>query len=132
MAKKPFEPQEEIAIAALLRERFELDPSFTVAVEGTSELGARLCIERPKGSGGRPDRFEISITHERGGRKDSRRDLLIDAIDALLGSLVESDFAHRSLPTGEGVHFREASFTVEVAYTRVDLESAADELLTPR
>lgn len=128
--KKP-KPPDPTSVAALLRERWSVPPSADLTVqererEGRPRLVVRLERARRRGV----DRIELDVTHLRGGAPDQVWDRLVDAVDALVGSLVESGYAYRELPTGSDVEYEGSVLWVEVTRARPDLEAQADALLT--
>lgn len=124
---------ETTAIAALLRERWTIPLAFLLRVEDSRRDGRpRLIvrIDRPP-QGRRPhERIDLDVTHLRGGPPTAAWDVLVDAVDALVGMLVEADYAHRDLPTGSDVEHGDSVYWVEVECVRPDLEARALELLS--
>jgi hypothetical protein len=124
-------------VADLLRERHELDPRFRVsaAVGWRKDVGPEisLSIDRPAQGRLAADRYEIDMVHL-GGRATEEVDrwsALVDALDAVVGSLVELRWAHRELPAGPDVEYAGEHFDLSVAYVRPDVEAKADALLGP-
>lgn len=120
------------AIAALLRERWTVPATVGLTVEDSQREGRPRLIVRidraTKARAGR-ERIELDVTHLRGGDPGRAWDLLADAVDALVGSLVESDYAHRDVPTGSDVEHEDSVLWVEVTATRPDLEAQAEAWL---
>jgi hypothetical protein len=122
------EPPDPRAIEELLAERYPIPPKVRLAVGADLHQGRpRLVVslERVRAAG--PERIRLEVLHQQGG--DSRWDATLDAFDALVGTLLEGDFAYRDLPTGDGVVHGDATFTVHVEAERPDLDRAADRLL---
>lgn len=119
--------------AELLRERHLIPARFAVLVsfpESEKEHPhVQVCIDRPK-EGRRPlERFILEIKHQEGGPEKERWPLTMNAADALVGTLVESDYAHRDLPAGDGLEFEGVQFGVLVSCVRPELEAEADRWL---
>lgn len=72
------------------------------------------------------EEYEIEIAQN---NKTESWDGIIDALDALLAGLVESDFNHRALPVGHDMAYGQDLFDVRSAYLRPELETAADQIL---
>jgi hypothetical protein len=120
------------AMAELLRERHGVDPR--VGLEISVEADARrprvlATLDRPATGARARTRIAISIGFASGPKGGDRWPVTIDAADALVGQLVESDYAYRDLPTGDDVGFGDAIFVVRVEASYPDLEAAADQLL---
>lgn len=127
MSQDHDDPPDTEAIAELLTERYAIERSFKVSVERpSSDKRLILRIDRPRRGGRQADRLEIELA-EAGGAVTW--DLLVDALDALAGTLVESGYAHRELPAGPDVTFGDGIFFVRVDYIRPDLEQQAETLL---
>jgi len=123
---------EPTALAALLRERWIKDPRIDITVEDDyRDERPRLIvrIDRP-GSARRPrERIQVDITHLRGAAPGHAWPELVDATDAPVGQLAESDYAYRDLPVGSDVVFGDGVYWVEVVTTRPDLEAEAEKWL---
>ncbi len=120
------------AVAALLRERWSIPPAVRLTVEDSQREGRpRLIVrvDRPTKARGGGERIELDVTHLRGGDPSRAWDLLADAVDALVGTLVESDYAHRDLPTGSDVEHEGSVLWVDVTASRPDLEAQAEDWL---
>lgn len=128
--KKPKAP-DPTSVAALLRERWSIPAPADLTVEEREREGRpRLVvrIERARRQG--TDRIELDVTHLRGGEPAKVWDHLVDAVDALVGTLVESGYAYRELPTGSDVEYEGSVLWVEVTRARPDLEAQANAILT--
>jgi hypothetical protein len=114
-------------LAALLAERWPAGKGIEYRVEVGEEprsLAAHLVGSRQV--------FVVAVTYLRGAGRD--RDpwmLMADAIDALVGQLVESRMSHRELPAGTDVEHEGAFFEVRVERRDPKLDLLADHLLSP-
>ncbi len=120
------EPPVGDELAALLRERWRLMQAETLSVEviegEARALSLTLAAEQHL--------FRIRVAYLRGAGPD--RDpwmLMADALDALLGQLLEEDRDHRALPTGSDVEYEGAVFEVHVEKQTPELDALADALL---
>lgn len=121
---------EPTAVAALLRERWNIPASVAIAVEdSTRDRRPRLIVRLDRIARRGLVRVVLDVTHLRGGDPDRAWDLLLDAVDALVGTLVENDYAHRDLPTGSDVEHDGSVLWVDVVGARPDLEAQADHIL---
>ena len=125
-------PDPEYA-AEILRERYAIPDKFSMELSypdlDPEHPHLELHIDKPAESKRPKERYIIELRHLEGGPDKDRWPVTMNALDALLGSLVESGYAHRDLPMGEGLEFEEALFAVEVSCVRPDLEAEADRLL---
>ncbi|MBI4820105.1 MAG: hypothetical protein HY791_27770 [Deltaproteobacteria bacterium] len=126
-----------LELALALRLRWQIDPGIKVTVQlaGTEALpDVTALFEVPSRAKTGPDAYRLRVGFERWrAPKEGDREPLtatIQALDALVGSLVESGFGYRELPQGAGVEHEEGSFSVEVERTKPDLERWADDLLS--
>jgi hypothetical protein len=122
----PGVPPDAPAIAELLVERYSIPATDRLSVEVIDDPespGLALTLERGK------DRYQIRIEYLRGRAGRDVWMLLADALDALFGTLIESDRAYRDLPTGSDVEFVGAFFRVDVQRTIPELIARADHLL---
>ncbi|MFO0725059.1 MAG: hypothetical protein U1E65_14865 [Myxococcota bacterium] len=118
-------------IAELLRERHLIpkDHGLTVEVgrrEGRPRLVAR--VDRPEKGPRGAEQIRIDVAHLRGGDRPAW-DQAADALDGLIGMLVEEAFAYRDLPTGSDVEYEDGVFWVEIEASRPELDRRADALL---
>lgn len=119
------EPPVADVVARLLAERWGIGEPEVLTVDVDEAEGA---VAAHLGAG--PSRYTVRVTYRAGAGQD--RDpwmLLVDALDALFGQLEESGREHRTLPSGEGVEFRGASFAVEVERSVPELQKLADRLI---
>lgn len=111
----------------LIPARFDLEVSFPESEKEHPHV--RVSIDRPA-EGRRPlERFVLDVKHQEGGPASERWSLTMNAADALVGTLVESEYAHRDLPAGDGLEFDGVQFGVLVSCARPDLDAAADRWL---
>lgn len=109
-------------MAKLLAERHPLDEGERFDVEVLD--GAIACtLMAPK------HRIRVAVRYESGARSRDPWALLVDAVDALVGQLVERGRRHRELPVGPGVEWDGARFTVEVEKDVPALRDLADRWL---
>lgn len=111
-------------IAELLCERYPLrrGETLTVAVNRSEhEMTARLDAGR--------DIYTIRVRYLRGAGERDLWMLVADALDGLFGMFIESDRAHRFLPTGDDVEYEGAFFRVRVEREVPALSEEADRLL---
>lgn len=124
-------PPDSAVIMSLLTTRYPIERTarlqLALTIDDEGARRATLSIDRTKTSTRPAERYGLVVRHTRGG--EPGWDLLVDALDALLGMLVESDFAHRELPAGEGVEFQGGEFFVDATYVRPDVERQADTFL---
>jgi len=121
---------DEGLLVDLLKERHNLDAQTIVEIKASFDQDKRpelrLCIERAKKEFRPRETYSIKI-----GQNDPHTswDPIVDALDALLGSLIESGYRYRDLPSGQGVVHGEHSFDVFADYFRPDIEEAANRIL---
>lgn len=109
-------------MAALLAERHPLGPGERFDVDVLDRgLGCALVAARHV--------VRIQIRYESGACSRDPWELLVDALDALVGQLVESDGDYRRLPIGQGVQFEGAFFSVDVEKDVPELRDLADRWL---
>jgi hypothetical protein len=124
------------AMVELLRERYRIDARVSLAIEVRPGSAPHLSIRVERTPRGERSRVRIVLDVRREGGKVAARASeeawaeTVDAADALVGQLIESDFAYRALPTGEELEFGAAKFTVQVDASRPELEAVADDLLS--
>ncbi len=125
-------PDPEYA-AELLKERHQIPSRFEVALSypdpDPEHPQVQLFIDRPKEARRPLERYILEVKHLEGGPDKDRWPVTMNALDALVGMLVENDYAHRDLPSGDGLEFEEAQFGVLVSCIRPDLEAEADRWL---
>ncbi len=125
-------PDPEYA-AEILKERYAIPSRFVLELSypelDPEHPHLKLQIDQPAESRRPKERYIIELRHLEGGPDKDRWPVTMNALDALLGALVESGYAHRDMPSGEGLEFEEALFGVEVSCVRPDLEAEADRLL---
>lgn len=109
-------------LADLLAERWVIDDVLRIEVD--PEVGA-LALDLDAGQ----EQYRIAVAYRSGAGERDPWDLLVDALDALIGQLEASGRQHRSLPAGEGVEFHGAYFAVHVARSVPELDRLADQLL---
>jgi len=110
-------------LAALLAERYPLADGERFEVDVQDEgLAATL-----RGPG---HQTRICLKYEAGARSRDPWELLVDALDALIGQLVENGRQHRALPVGSGVEWDGARFQVEVEKDVPELRDLADRWLS--
>ncbi|MEM1025589.1 MAG: hypothetical protein AAGD10_16105 [Myxococcota bacterium] len=114
-------PQPEV-VAELLGERHGPFDKLEVDLHASDPRGLSAHIDL----GAR--RTTIDVRFLRGPSPDAWL-TVADALDALLGSWLESGRDHRALPTGEDVEFQEAMMRVRVEQSVPELERIADQLL---
>lgn len=110
-------------LARLLEERYPIAAQDKLEVkldEAEGRLTAVLWNPR--------HRWTIALRWE-GGGGDEPWMMSADALDALFGTLVESQHDHRSLPAGAGVEHNGARFTVAVEHDLPEVSRLADQLL---
>lgn len=122
-------PPDDDALAELLGERYSLEQIAIDAKIRNDRPCLVASIDRRRGPKKERRRYVITVTHVDGGEPDVGWDLVVDALDALVGTLVESDYAHRDLPAGDGVSFQDGVFSVQVEALRPDLEAEAARIL---
>lgn len=118
-------------VEELLRERHGVPVDQRLKVEVSRREGRPrliLRLDRPARATRPIERYVLDVSHLRQGQRPAW-DLVLDATDALLGTLLESGYAYRDLPTGSDVEFEDAVFWVEAECLRPDLEREADQLL---
>ncbi len=73
--------------------------------------------------------YRLEVRYQMGAEQKDRWSLLVDALDSLYGSFIESDLSPRSVPQGPNVEFRGAQLIVRLDHSVPDLEAQADALL---
>lgn len=114
-------PQPEV-VAELLAERHGPFDQVEVDLHASDPRGLSAHIDVG------PHRTSIDVRFLRGESEDAWL-TVADALDALVGSWVESGQDHRGLPAGEDVQFKQAEMRVRVEQRVPDLERVADQLL---
>ncbi|MCK6551477.1 hypothetical protein L6R52_36915 [Myxococcota bacterium] len=118
-------PPDVEVLAELLTERYPIKKTETLRITSTIDPVAGLVLTLDAGR----DRFVIGLHYLRGaGRRDPWL-LLVDALDALYGTFLESNRAYRELPQGSDVEFDGAFFRVEVERLVPELSARADRML---
>jgi hypothetical protein len=111
-------------ITELLLERYPLASGQRLAAQvDTTER--TLAVELLAGR----HRYRIEVAYLRAAEDRDPWLLLVDALDNLYGSLLESSFDHRSLPSGDDVEFESAVLRVHVEHTMPELDRIADQIL---
>lgn len=123
------EAPDATAVAALLTERWLGGDATLSAVDSLRDGRPTFRLTLERGARGARQRLTIELTHLRGAKPGEAWAELVDALDALLGQLVESGFAYRDLPVGSDVGFGDAVYRVDVSAARPELEAEADRLL---
>ena len=117
-------------LARLLKERHELDDQSLVevetAIDDENRADLKLTLERKKTPFRPRENYLIQIGQN---TPNSSWDSIVDALDALLGTLIASEYEYRSLPSGENVEYGTEKFDVHVEYYRPDVEEAANRIL---
>lgn len=114
-------------VARLLGERWSVPAEDTLTVDvdpAAGELRAHWTRGRA--------RIELDVRYTDGPDGAEPWMMVVDALDALVGQLAESDLDHRALPRGEGVDFQGARFEVRVERRVPELERLADQLIDGR
>jgi hypothetical protein len=109
-------------LAKLLAERYPLAEGERFDVEVLDDAIACTLVAPSH-------QIRVRIRYESGARSRDPWELLVDALDALVGQLVESGRRHRELPVGPGVEWDGARFTVEVEKDVPELRDLADRWL---
>lgn len=130
MTPTPTDPHEPVwgeapvpdVLAALLAERYPLEEEERFEAE-VRERGLACTLRAPHHA------IRIQIDYAAGARSRDPWVLLVDALDALVGQLIESGRAHRELPTGTGVEYEGAQFRVLVEKEVPELGALADRWL---
>jgi hypothetical protein len=122
-------------LVALLVERHGFSSAVTLDAalaerDGRPRITLRL-VRPADGPRGRM-RYVLDLTHLRGGARSEAWANLVDALDALVGQLVETGWAHRELPVGDDVQYGDSTFLVSVEMERPELDAIADHLLGGR
>jgi hypothetical protein len=112
-------------IAELLKERHRLKKGDVLRVSAEAAPLPQLELALDSGR----DRYTIGVGYLRGANGRDPWMLLADALDSLLGMLLESERAYRDLPAGDDVSFDGAFFRVAVERTVPDLDARADRML---
>lgn len=118
------DPPHPDIIARLLGERHPIQTGEKLRVdvlEKEGRIAAHLSSPR--------HRWQISVRWQAGGAGQSPWMLMADALDALFGSLIESQRDARALPTGEGVEYQGVHYEVEVQHDVPEATKLADQLL---
>ena len=130
MLNKRVEPPEPLVLIALLEDRHAVPSGTAMDIESKTDeknrFELKLVIVRDEEKFRPRECYTINIGYM---TAHSTWDKLIDALDALFGMLIESDFDHRSIPVGADVEHQGTKFDVGVKYERPDLEAAADRML---
>lgn len=121
VAHLPGDPPIPEVVARLLRERWGID-ARRLEVE-TLPDGLGVSIDEGRSV------FGIRVRYRSGAPDGDPWMLCADALDALVGTLVENDWGHRELPAGEGVAFGGALFAVDVTRSVPELQKVADRIL---
>ena len=117
-------------VAELLQERHNLDQRAILEVESSLDEESRavlkLTLERPKTNYRPRETYSIQIGQN---KPNPSWDSIVDALDALLGTLIETSYDYRNLPSGKDVEYQSEKFDVHVEYYRPDVEEAANRML---
>ena len=124
MSTEVIEPPDGAAIVSLLAERWPIQDDETLKVDvDPDEQRLSLSLDSPR------HRYNLILTlrgHPQGAEPWT---ILVDALDALFGQLIESGRDHRALPAGADVEFQGAVLNVEVEHIVPELEKLADQIL---
>ena len=122
------EPPVGDVIARLLAERYPIggDEKLTVDVVEAEPKKLALALWSAR------HRYEIDVAYQAGADGRDPWMLMVDALDALFGSLLESGRAHRDLPSGPGVQYEGAFFEVYARHDLPEVSKLADQLLIAR
>ncbi len=110
-------------MARVLAERYGLaeDERFEVDLED-DVLVCRLVTPR--------ETYAVRVAYESGAGERPVWPLLVDATDALVGTLIDGDREHRQLPQGSGVEYDGARLNVQVDKDVPELRRLADKWLS--
>jgi hypothetical protein len=118
------EPPSGEMIAELLVERFPIGEGESLSVDVSEEdRSIALEMNTPR------HRYRIRLDYLRGAGSRDPWFVMVDALDALFGTFIESDRAYRDLPTGEDVEFEDAVFRVRVEHDMPEMDRIADQVL---
>jgi hypothetical protein len=116
-------PDEEL-IVELLAERYPIAKGERVSVEvDAEERSVALALLDGKNV------YRIRVEYLRGAGSRDPWSLLVDALDSLFGTLIESNRAYRVLPSGDDVEFADAFLRVTVERAVPDLDRMAKQIL---
>lgn len=112
-------------IAKLLAERYPIgrDEKLTVEVNTRDPKKLQLALWSAR------HRYEIDVAYQAGADGRDPWMLMVDALDALFGTLLENGRSHRDLPSGAGVVFDGAIFEVHARHDLPEVSKLADQLL---
>jgi len=132
MASTPpsLELPDKTVLAALLRERHELETCDLLEInaywDDTKSPTLKLSFTRSQTDYRPRENYEITIAQN---TKPQSWDAIVDALDALFGTLLDNGFSYRDLPSGHNVEHGAERFDVQTLYFRPDLEAVADQML---
>jgi len=126
MEKEPRwgEPPSGEMIAELLVERFPIEKGESVGVT-VDEEGRALALEMNAGR----HRYRIRIEYLRGAGSRDPWFVMVDALDNLFGTFIESGRAYRELPIGDDVEFEDAVFRISIEHEMPEMDRIADQIL---
>ncbi len=111
-------------IAELLTERYPIEKGERLRVEiDEPEHAALLTLDTERRL------YRIRVEYLRGAKDRDPWLLIVDAVDSLFGTLIESNRAYRDLPTGDDVEFDGAFFRVRVEHEMPEMDRIADQIL---
>ncbi len=118
------DPPHPDIIARLLGERHPVQPGEKLRVD-VEEKEGRITVHLWNAR----HRWRIGVRWQAGRAPDGPWMLMADALDALFGSLIESNRDARALPVGEGVEYQGAHYDVQVQHDVPEATKLADQLL---
>ena len=118
------EPPSEEMIAELLEERFPIEKGERLSVSiDPEEHDVTLTMIAGR------HRYVFRVAYLRAAGSRDPWFLMIDALDNMFGTFIESNRAYRELPSGTDVEFDGAFFRVTVEHTMPEMERIADQIL---
>ena len=117
-------PPDEEMIAELLVERFPIAKGERVTVH-IDEEGHAVGLTMTSGK----NVYRIRVDYVRGAGSRDPWFLLVDALDNLFGTFIESNRAYRELPSGVDIEFEGAFFRVTVERDVPELDRIAKQIL---
>jgi hypothetical protein len=118
------------AIAELLSERYPIKKDERITAETSTSKDSQPLVTVTLTSG--RNIYLITVEYLRGAGERDAWEMVVDAADALFGTLIENGRDYRELPQGSDVEYDGAFFRVEASREVPDLSDKADQLLNPR